>query len=151
VRGERTVIGTATFGDAELRVETNSVERADALRARLEKACPGILAHQRRDQQNPMAPKLVTAGTRRPTSGEPDEPPTALAAVHAYKSRHYEEWADDPLPALHGKTPREAMRTADGRAAVEVLLKDFENHESRHQADARYDFGHLRRSLGLPA
>jgi len=50
--------------------------------------------------------------------------------MRAYKSHHYEEWADHPLPALHGKTPREAMGTAAGRAAVDVLLKDFENHES---------------------
>jgi len=151
VRGERTVIGTATFGDAELRVETNSVERADVLRARLEQACPGILAHQRRDQENPMAPKLVTAGMRTPASGEPDESPVALEAMRAFKSQHYAQWADHPLPALHGKTPREAVRTADGRATVDVLLKDFENHESQHPDGARYDFGELRRSLGLPA
>ena len=150
-RGERTVVGTASLGDTELRMETNSLERADALRARLEKAYPGVLAHKRRDQENPMAPKLVTAGSRLSASSEPDESPAALAAMRAYKGRHYAEWADHPLPALHGKTPREAARTADGRAAVDVMLKDFENHESRHPDDARYDFGELRRALGLPA
>jgi len=58
---ERTVIGTATLGDAELRLETNSVERADALRAQLEKACPGILGHQRRDQENPDGAEIGDA------------------------------------------------------------------------------------------
>jgi hypothetical protein len=151
VRGERTVLAEAILGAAELRLETNSVERADTLRARLEKVCPGILAHERRNQENPIALKLVTAGLPESAAREADESPTAFAAVRAYKRRHYAQWADHPLPALHGKTPREAVRTAEGRAMVEVLLKDFENHESRHPDDARYDFGELRRALGLPA
>jgi hypothetical protein len=70
--------------------------------------------------------------------------------VRAFKRRHYAQWADHPLAALRGKTPREAMRTADGRAAVDVLLKDFENHEIRQSDDARYDFSEIRRGLGLP-
>jgi len=41
-------------------------------------------------------------------------------------SRHWESWVDQEIPALGGKTPREAVKTADGREAVEALLKDAE-------------------------
>jgi hypothetical protein len=58
---------------------------------------------------------------------------------------------DQPVPALHGKTPREAAKTAQGRAGVDVLLKEFENHEQRSPPEARFDFADVRKDLGLPA
>ena len=48
-----------------------------------------------------------------------------------------------------GKTPREAVRTAQGRDAVDVLLKDLENHERRWEGAGAFDFSRLRRQLGL--
>ena len=45
-------------------------------------------------------------------------------------------------------TPREAVRNADGRAAVDNLLKEMENHEQRAPGPA-FDFTELRRDLGL--
>ena len=48
------------------------------------------------------------------------------------------------------KTPREAIRTAQGRAVVDVLLRDFENHEERAPPEARFDFAEVRKDLGLP-
>ena len=66
-----------------------------------------------------------------------------------YKRRHYEDWADHALPALEGRTPREAMRTAAGRARVDVLLKEMEHLEARTESGARFDFSQLRRELRL--
>jgi hypothetical protein len=63
---------------------------------------------------------------------------------------HYEGWADHPLPALAGKTPRDAVRSAGGRAAVDLLLKDFEYQESRLSPEARFEFSEIRKELGLP-
>jgi len=40
--------------------------------------------------------------------------------------RHWDGWIDQKIPALGGKTPREAVKSADGREAVEALLKDAE-------------------------
>jgi SEC-C motif len=144
----RTVLGTATLGGSKLAVETNSVERADALRSRVENACPGLLVHQRRDHADPLAPRLV-----RPSAepSEVEDPPAAREAAQAFKRRHYQEWADQSVPALQGKTPREAIRTAQGREAVDALLKHFEHHEQRSPPDVRFDFNDMRRDLGLPA
>jgi hypothetical protein len=81
----------------ELLAETNSVERADALPARLEDACRGLLTHARREQSDPLAPRLV-----KPTAAAsfPDELPGGAALVRAFKDRHYREWADEAIPAL---------------------------------------------------
>jgi hypothetical protein len=65
------------------------------------------------------------------------------------KARHYADWVDHPLPALGGETPRMAVRTKAGRQKVDVLLKESENMESRSPAGQRFDFGVIRRELGL--
>ena len=39
---------------------------------------------------------------------------------------HWEGWVNMKIPALGNRTPREAVRPADGREAVEALLQDFE-------------------------
>lgn len=60
------------------------------------------------------------------------------------------DWTDVALPGLGGRTPREAVRSADGRREVDVMLKDMERTESRQPEAQRYDVGRLRRELGLP-
>lgn len=63
-----------------------------------------------------------------------------------FKKRHYVRWLDQPLPALHGRTPRDAARTAAGRAKLELLLKQME-HMENHSPSVPFDFSALRRGL----
>jgi hypothetical protein len=66
-----------------------------------------------------------------------------------FKERHYATWADISLPALDGLTPREAAQQPKFRARVDTLLKDMELQESREEPGRRFDFGKIRRGLGL--
>ena len=68
-----------------------------------------------------------------------------------YKRQHYAGWPDEPLPALNGRTAREAVRTREGRLAVEELLRQFENAEERERKEghAAYEFFDIRKELGL--
>jgi hypothetical protein len=63
--------------------------------------------------------------------------------------QHYGDWPDQPVPALGGKTPREASRTKRGRAHVDLLLRKFEHSEGRLPAGERCDISRLRALLGL--
>ena len=147
---DNTIIGSATLSMRGLRVETNSVARADALRARIDEACGPLLRHRIREHGDPQSPALVrdVAARRKPAS---PPPPEALQILRAFKARHYADWADQPLPALAGRTPRDAFCTARGRKEVELLLKDMENHEARLAPGEAFDFGVIRRELGLDA
>lgn len=69
--------------------------------------------------------------------------------IREMKERHYAGWADQPLPALRGRTAREAVRTARGRERVDALLKSIEHGEAMLPAAERFDVSPLRRSLGL--
>lgn len=58
-------------------------------------------------------------------------PPEALAdAIEEVVRRNYAHWADEPIPALDGQTPRQAIRTAAGLERVKGLLRSYEAGEA---------------------
>jgi len=61
----------------------------------------------------------------------------------------YQQWFDQPVPMLGDQTPREAMQTKAGRAALVDLLKLYENGEAGKRAEDRYDFTWMWQELGL--
>ncbi len=46
-------------------------------------------------------------------------------------TRHWQGWLDTAIPASKNKTPREAVRSAKGREAVQTLLRDIEASDAR--------------------
>ncbi len=145
---DNTVVGRIRVSQAGLRLETNSIGRADDLRRHIESACGDLLCHRAREHSDPVA--LMKKGGGRTSAPSPIPPPDAGQLLLEYKKRHYTDWVDAPLPALNGKSPREAARTIIGRGQVDVLLKDMENHEARLPATERFDFSLIRAGLGLP-
>ena len=98
-----------------------------------------------------------------PTEREPDQVPApsppvqmspeAITEVIGNRIRQlYAGWADQPVPALGNKTPREAIETAEGLEQVKFLLHTYEHGEmqqakDQHRAPVSYDF--LWRELGI--
>ncbi len=144
---ERVTVGVARLDERGLRIETNSRERADALRARVETACAGIVLHRAREHADPRS-VLTRDAQPEPLDDGPSGPELDAMLVEA-KRRHYATWPDAALPALRGLTPREAVRTAKGRHEVALLLRDMEHGEARVAAGQRFDFGDLRARLGI--
>ncbi|MHC4932733.1 MAG: SEC-C metal-binding domain-containing protein [Planctomycetota bacterium] len=141
-----TLLGHARLSGNGLRLDTNSVARADALRRRIEKACEGLVRHRAREHSDPLSEPVRSAIADKP----PDvPPPEAQQLILELKRSHYAAWPDQALPALAGKSPREATRTSAGRGAVDVLLKEMENLEERSPPAERFDFAELRRQLNL--
>ena len=143
---ENTVIGRAWLSGSGLHVETNSRERADALRERIEAACGDLIRHRARDHSDPLSSAQPPAEFG---SGASAAPPEAQQLVLEFKAQHYADWLDQPLPALARATPRQAAETPSGRSEVDALLKEMENLEQRMPADERFDFSQLRTELAL--
>ncbi len=142
-----TVTATARLTDDSLTVETNSLARADAHRTRIEAACGTLIRHRIRAHADPQAAFSFGA----PAPAEPAAPRPAEAArlEREFKEHYYTQWLDEPIPALGGKTPRGAVRTAAGRRQVDLLLRDIEHRETALPADRQMDFTIVRRALGL--
>lgn len=60
-------------------------------------------------------------------------------------TRMYANWADEPIQALSGKTPRQAIKTSAGLERVKGLLRSYEAGEKQQAAEqgrreVSYDF-----------
>lgn len=97
--------------------------------------------------------------SRRPP-GEVPEPsapatlsPEMISEVIEQRIRQlYADWADQPLPALDGRTPREAIQTPAGLEQVKFLLHTYEHGElqqakDQHRSPISFDF--LWHELGI--
>jgi hypothetical protein len=64
---------------------------------------------------------------------------------------HYRETLDQPIPALEGKTPRQAARSISGRKKVMEWLKYLENASAKNIGSpmSDYDFGWMWHELGV--
>lgn len=145
--GEGTIVGTAYLTRRGLDLETNSLARADALRAKLEAACGALIRHVLREHSDPAALlRQATGGGGKPPGPAPAGAEELLRQV---KARHYAAWVDEPIPALGGKTPRQAAKSKRGREQLEVLLREMENHEARLPEAERFDFAVIRDELGI--
>jgi SEC-C motif/Protein of unknown function (DUF2384) len=100
----------------------------------------GMLAQRRPDEvrESPTPPQL------------PPEVVSEIIEKHIRQT--YADWADQPLPALNNRTPREAIRTPEGLEQVKFLLHSYEHGEiqqakDQHRTPVSYDF--LWQKLGL--
>ncbi len=75
----------------------------------------------------------------------------AQQITEAVLDEYYDRWIDKPVPALDGKTPREACRTAEGRARLEALFEELEMVEASRElkGEPHYDLQKVRRKLEL--
>lgn len=148
---EKTIVATARFEDRRLVLSTNSTARADRWRALVERACGELVRFLARDTSDPIAVAMQNRASGRPLPPREPPPADAIAAVREFKIRHYRAWLDEKIPALRGKTPREAARAKSGAARDEValLVKEIELGESRLPEAERADLSFLRKELGL--
>lgn len=139
---DNTIIAHVEVNESRLLARTNSIARADAVRVRVERVCGSLLSAVMRSHTDPAS-----------TQGEPREPriptPDEQAVVREMKERHYAQWLNDAIPALGGKTPREAARTKSGRERLTMILDEIELTESQVPEGARFNVVKLRRALGL--
>ena len=88
-----------------------------------------------------------------PSPAMPDLDPQVLAQViEQALRRSYAKWADEPIPALGNKTPREAIQTAAGLERVKGLLRSYEAGEKEQalqQGRPEIPYGFLWDAIGL--
>jgi len=143
---DNTVTGRMVVSQQRVVLSTNSTARADQLRARFEALCPDVEHINRTEREPPRAP----AEAAHPGPGpEVVPPPEIQELIREQLHTHSAAWPDMALPALEGRTPRQAMRTKSGRQKVERLLAQLEWHEERAPAWQRGAADRIRRALGL--
>ena len=153
---QNTVLGSIEIDGARLTAEVNSEAREEALR-QIVAAALGAKARHRATEIRSIEQMLAQA----PESG-PDpvlakesaalaELPEVKAKMAEILARHYEHWVHEKIPALGGRTPLQAIRSRDGREAVEALVRQIERDGERMQPPLEPAITRkLRERLGLP-
>jgi len=146
--GRRRSLGMLRVEGGRLLLETNSRERLARGRELVESLAGTAVRHQR-DKFTGLetAMRKAKRSGPKPESGLPPEIEREL--VQKFMAEHYRTWPDTPLPALGGKTPRQAVDTPEGRSQVADLLKFIENGEAhkRRLGEAWYDITPLKAEL----
>ncbi len=148
---DNTIIGRIVIAGTRMRVESNSVRRAESLRASVVSHLGGLVKHRLRDEtsQDELFRLVESMPSREGEARVPPPTDEMTAIIRAYKERHMSAWPDMEIPALDGLTPREAAKRPGSRAKLEVLLREMEMHETRLPEDERFDLRGLRDTLGM--
>jgi len=148
----RTVLGSIRLNGGELTFECNSKPRHERAKKLLSSLAGRAVQHLRDEFTTQQEMKRRAQEEPRPAEPASEIPPEVRQQVITkFMERHFAAWPDTKLPALGGKTPREAVKTAAGRRKVSALLRDFQNSEEHKRRDGEpyYDITRLRAELGL--
>ena len=77
---------------------------------------------------------------------------TMAEALETFIKRNYANWADEPIPALQGRTPRQAIQSVAGMERVKGLLRSYEDGEAQQasqQGRREISYQFLWDALGL--
>jgi len=146
-----TVLGSLELKGKTLLVTVNSAERAAKVQTLIGAAAGDLL---RAPLTTIRTVEQMRADLRHdgPSDAADEIPPEiARQLMRDHLDKHYRETLDGPIPALGGKSPRQAVRTAAGREKVIDWLKMLENRSAGHGEGptAEYDFGWMWVELGL--
>ncbi len=144
----RRAYGRLGLSGGEMIVECMSRERLAAARADLEARSKGAIRHVE-DTFKTMAESVGGVPSGTPANEVP--PGVQRDIVTKYKEEHYRTWPDIALPALGGKTARQAAKTQEGAKVLDGLLRDIQQREEQERRNGRgyYDINRLRKELGL--
>jgi hypothetical protein len=141
--GAQRSLSTINPGRSTDRVELfhRTQRLADEGRAWFESVAGAAEQHMTREITDP-AGHLARAGggdtgrtPRSSSASTPDLPPEVIAqAIEQVLHRHYANWADETIPALDGRTPRQAITTPAGLERVKGLLREYEEGERQQSA-----------------
>ena len=106
---------------------------ADEGRAWFAQVAGAAVQHLTREITDPRSTAALQDGGRRMQT--PALPPEEMTALFEQVMRsQYARWADEPIPVLGDRTPRQAIATAGGLERVKGLLGEYESSEARMAA-----------------
>lgn len=131
---DNTTLGHISIEGNKMTVEVNSEAREEKIKQEVNHRLGNQATYKVTDIRS-LESALADGASNSGSSGFDEEQkalqdsPEVQEAVKGMLNKHWQGWLDSELPALGGKTPRQAVQTADGREAVQALLRDLESHD----------------------
>lgn len=128
-----TVIAHLEIDGPRMTANVNSEARAEALRQLVAERLGAGARYRAAEVQS--AEKLFAQANVGKLGSAPGAVPLPGPEIQALMNRlmaeQYEDWPNQKIPALGGKTPLAAVRTRDGRAKVDALVRSIERDGER--------------------
>jgi hypothetical protein len=150
---EEVTKGRLRISQDTLVTECNSAERDNQMRRILRDLLGDGITHRQTtsepvDLKNPLP--VSDSENTEPLNLE-ELPEEVRDQLTAHLENMYLKWADQSIPALNHSTPRDAVKSPQGREQVIDLINDWENKAAHMEnQDFVFDFNKLRETLGLP-
>ncbi|MGQ7847644.1 YecA family protein [Granulosicoccus sp. 3-233] len=152
---ENTVNGRLSINGQTLTIEVNSQERSEAVQRKIKRRL-GRSASLRYIEELQSAHPGVPAQPELSDAEQQElmNSPEIRQQIEAMSQRHWQQWLDESLPALHGQAPREAARTPEGRELLEALFDEYAYRDEQlsqegPMASFKAPIGTLRKELGM--
>ncbi|MGH4015385.1 MAG: hypothetical protein ACRDSL_15960 [Pseudonocardiaceae bacterium] len=113
---ENRLLATLSLSGGEVTVRTHTEARMDRLLDDLRSALPG--SHVTTDERRP-----VTVDS--PQGPGPGRPSVTQELLVSFIERYEQRWCEEPVPALDGRTPREAAADPTRRGDLVRLIDSF--------------------------
>jgi SEC-C motif. len=152
---DNTILGQVFIRGNELVGEVNSLERALRLKNKLSIGLGKMVIFDRIDSKDFAAMPQPSQEDLRKFEEEQrrihSDPEVRKALLQKQKEYYLKDWISSRIPALNNKTPRQAVKTKEGRLQLEVLINRMEGMNGA-QPDylSKMDMNFLRQKLGLP-
>ena len=146
-------LGDVRLWSNQLELGCLSRERLAAGKTLLRRTLGRLVRHQGDEFRDMDTASLASAQPPPPDHEEEIPAEIAETIVREMMAAKYAEWLDNPVPALDGKSPRQASRDPEAQEQLEELLKTVEYMEERKRRDGEphIDVADIRRELGLPS
>ena len=155
---DNTILGRIIINNRKLTIEVNSEARAKAIRKEVKTRLGKYARYKTTEIQSPESmpdrDKIAEGRNLGKEMGHDElmQIPEVRDKMANVLTAHWDGWVDKKIPALGGITPRQAVKTSDGRESVEALLLDAERHmaDDEQMGDVSLDaIKDTRRRLGL--
>jgi hypothetical protein len=148
--GGAKMLGRVFFESDTLIFECNSRERLRRGKEIIQERIRGV--RHKVDSYEDIY-KHLDSLKEKPMQKAPNEIPIEVQQqlYTTFMERHCREWLGEKIPALGGKTPKQAIRSKRGREQVEELLKSFENTEEHNKKAGKpyYNLTWMWNELGI--
>jgi hypothetical protein len=146
-----TALGHLKLTPGNISLETNSKERTTRGKKELKKLLGTAVKFKATVSQSQE--QMFTEAAKRPRAepkNKEELDPEKLALMQAFSEQHWQNWLDQPIPALNDKTPKQAAKTKKGCEQLEALLMDYEQNHARNPNNfLLFDAAEIRQKLGL--
>ena len=154
---ENTVLGHINIDRTKMTVDVNSKERAKKFQTELKKRIPTgwkLKSTVIESIESQMKKIKITPKEMAKQEAEQQkmlENPEIRKQMEDSMKSHWDNWLVNSLPALGGLKPVEAVKTKDGREALDALLTQFERRADSNPmvGQTRKTFETIRTKLGL--